>query len=339
MVMIRNKKRGTDIYKRFGGDALTKIKQKIENEKTLNSKYMSGQLCKFIDKLPKYKRKLKSTHRGKFSLKTPFGTMTALKKSEDEVFIAGAGKYKNLVEKIKKQGENKKENIEEIYKYLSILSDNNIKNINQFNEKKVKIIKVNNALAGLCAILMIAEPYRFKDGGGLSRGYIRKAFSDISVDPNVLDKIFGSKGKEFKGKNESDAPFAHYDLGPKNRNRKLKREALGGKPQTKNLLDYDFNKNIDLENEKLESIKDNKERLSTADSYISDNEDEEEKKERIKKAYKKGEIHFFQAVGEIHELKNKSPKKSKIIGRKIFRSKPKDKNTNVNIKPIKKKKI
>lgn len=275
MVMIRNKKRGTAIDKQFGGDALLKIKQKIENEKTLNSKYMSGQLCKFIDKLPKYKRKLKSTHRGKFSLKTPFGIVQALKKSGDEVFITGAGKYNKLVERIKEQSENKKSNIEEIYKYLSILSDSKIKNISQFNNKKVRIIKENKALAGLCAILMIAEPYRFKDGGGLSRGYIRKAFSDISADPNALDKIFGSKGKEFKGKNESDAPFAHYDLGPKNRNRKLKREALGGKPQTKNLLDYDSNKNIDLENEKLESIKDNKVRLDNANQYISDNEDNE----------------------------------------------------------------
>ncbi len=86
----------------------------------------------------------------------------------------------------------------------------------------------------------------------------------------------------------------------------------------KNLLEYDFkNENMNsFNNETIESIKDNKERLSTADSYISDNEDEEEKKERIKKAYKKSKISFFQAVREIHKLNNKSPNKSKIIAKK-----------------------
>lgn len=277
MVMIKNKLRNTDIYKRFGGDAIDKIRQKIKNEEVKGSKYMSGQLCKFIDKLPKYREKHKSTHGGKFILKTPFGIVQALKRSENEVFITGAGKYKDLVGRIKKQGENKPENIRGIYNYLSILNDSNIKDIPQFNKKKVKIIKYNKALAGLCAILMIAEPYRFKDGGGLSRGYIRKAFSDISYDDNALDRIFGSKGKKFRGTSEADAPFAHYDLGPKNMNRKLEKGTLGGKLQTNNLIHHNFDENYDLKNESKESIKDNKERLDDANSYISDDEDINEK--------------------------------------------------------------
>ncbi len=345
-----------EINETFGGEALKKIKEKIENEKLGSSKYMSGQLCNFIDKLPNYKKSVQSTHQGKFKLKTPFGTVTAIKKTDDEVFIAGAGTYQKLIERILNKKENTTDNVLEIYKYLSILSDNCIENIPQFNQKKVQKKGDSKSLAELCAILMIAEPYRFKDGGGLTRGYIRKVFSDMSgknggkADKKALNKIFGAGGKEFKGKNEADAPFAHRNLNGKEykgwkknlknnnkntkniKNKKKKKnrrknnittrsitsKALGGKIQMKNLLEYDFkNENMNsFNNETIESIKDNKERLSTADSYISDNEDEEEKKERIKKAYKKSKISFFQAVREIHKLNNKSPNKSKIIAKK-----------------------
>lgn len=361
-----------EVNQTFGGEALKKIKEKIENEKLGSSKYMSGQLCKFIDKLPNYKKSDKSTHPGKFKLKTPFGTVTAIKKTNDEVFIAGAGTYQKLIQRILSKKENKTENVLEIYKYLSILSDDDIENIPQFNQKKVPEKGDSKSLAGLCAILMIAEPYRFKDGGGLTRGYIRKVFSDMSdknggkADKKALNKIFGAGGKEFKGKNEADAPFAHRNLNSynekkknlknnnkntkniknkkkkKNRrknnitNRSITSKALGGKIQMKNLLEYDFkNENMDsFNNETIESIKDNKKRLSTADSYISDNEDEEGGKERIKKAYKESKISFLQAVAKIHELKNKSPKKSKIIAKKNIKEEKelKEERTNNHLK-------
>lgn len=352
----------TTIFHNDNNKSIDKLIKKIEmNQK--ECKYMSGELCKL----------LKEVKEDFITLQTPFDIVyIKLKKNkksevnETEVHSGPWSSYVNLSKAIEELIPDKQErlkSLEKIYEYLSILKDENIKNIKQFNNKVENAFNVKNTneyneygenirkkgkqeeeskrrknipLAYLSAILMISEPFRFNDGGGLSRGAIRYMYVNL-----------------MNGKNDAIS----YTLGSKKEKSHLLFARESGKKYLINKIEEYKNKNIEnVENKntennmEIDSAEDENTENNMELGYLSEDDDnkyslrrkgisEKEEKEIIKKAYQKGEIHFFQAVGKIRKLKNKSPKKSKQINKKIFRSKPKDKNTNVNIKPIKKKKI
>lgn len=326
--------------------SINKLIKKIEiNQK--KCKYMSGQLCKL----------LKEVKEDFITLQTPFDIVyIKLKKNkkseteeteveetelkETEVSAGSWSSYVNLSDAIEKLIPNKvkrADGLEKIYKYLSILKDENIKTIKQFNDK-VKYefnVKNNNqynvdgknirqkgtvkeeykrkqnlSLAYLSAILMISEPFRFNDGGGLSRGAIRYIYINLKSnnDDNAISNALG-------GEIDDDKLLFSTEGGKSAVNNIIKKHQNSKKDKNNNVDENDDN----LKNMKLEYVSDdeddednNKKEYSLRSKGIS----EKEKKEIIIKAYQKGDITFFQAVGEIHELKNKSPKKSKIITKK-----------------------
>lgn len=336
--------------------SINKLIKKIEmNQK--ECKYMSGQLCKL----------LKEVKEDFITLQTPFDIvyikLKKNKKSETEETEVSAGSwssYVNLSDAIEKLIPNKKkraDGLEKIYKYLSILKDENIKTIKQFNDK-VKYefnVKNNNqydvdgknirqkgtgkkkyerkqnlSLAYLSAILMISEPFRFNDGGGLSRGAIRYIYINLKSNNNAISNALG-------GEIDDDKLLFSTEGGKNAVNNIIKKHQNSKKDKNNNVDENDDN----LKNMKLEYVSDdeddednNKKEYSLRSKGIS----EKEKKEIIIKAYQEGDIPFFQAVGEIHKLENKSPNKSKQINKKRFRSEPKYKNTNGDTKPTKKRK-
>ena len=141
----------------------------------------------------------------------------------------------------------------------------------------------DSAFTNLCGLLMFCEPYRFKDGGGFSRQSIRATIKELKNNNiNALSKIFGNKGKFYKGKFESEAVFAHKSRKERikvktNENNKTiksneysnnkRPKTYGGKNQTINFIESTkFNENDD-------SINDNVERIEKYADEISDNED------------------------------------------------------------------
>lgn len=204
-------------------ESIDKLIKKIEiNQK--ECKYMSGELCKL----------LKEVKEDFITLQTPFDIvhikLTKNKKSEiteTEVSTGNWLKYVNLSEAIEELIPDKQErlkSLKKIYEYLSILKDGNIKSIEQFNNKIKDAFKVENtnqydkhgknirkkgkkeeeskrhkniSLAYLSAILMISEPFRFNDGGGLSRGAIRYMYVNLMNGKNdAISYTLGSKKKE-----------------------------------------------------------------------------------------------------------------------------------------------
>lgn len=254
-------------------NAIKKINEKIILENSKGSKYMSGQLCQII----------KNGKDKKFKIKTPFGPATVRRNLVDELLVLGKNtKYTDIVNKIRTEKENKVKNIEAIYNYLSTPSDDSIDSIEKFNQnvkevKNISEIKSRNELANLSAILMLSEPYRFKDGGGLSRSYIRKAIKDMEggKDKNALNKIFGNEGEG----GEPNAPFARSNKNKKTKKRKKnKSQWLGGKKEMEHVLQIPEDKIPDegVDNEKKESIEKNIKQFSEMVDYISDNEDKDE---------------------------------------------------------------
>lgn len=341
----------------YDGEAIDKVNEKIDLEKE-GSNYMSGQLCQLVDLWELNNKKKKKKKRKLFKLQTPFGLASVTLKRRNEI-IFGKLKYKEIAKNITKNNEANTKNIEIIHNYLNIPSDENIKSIEDFN-RKVEVkpeyleLKSRKEFETLSAILMLSDPYRFKDGGGFARGAIRKAYDDINKgDDKALIKIFGDGGDKFKSVSEADYIPAQYDDSKKPGNRDKRRKTsgnLGGVRRTLHVLKFAKDNKYDKKeyNEKQESIENNKGRFAKFNKYVSPNKTGhssnnnrvkislDEEKEKIKKKYQNGEINIYNAL---YESEIKLPKESKMIGRKIFRSKPKDKNTNVNIKTIKKKKI
>lgn len=183
---------------KFKGNTKSKLLKKI----ALNlkkSKYVSGQLCKYI------KKEIKDG--GKFKLQTPFGVaqITKMAKRENETHVHGGrlSTYKSIGKKLEltMKKVDKIKNLEIIYDFLSIPNAKKIDTIPKFNnemKKRFKRIKENNALKYLCAILMISEPYRFNDGGGLSRGTIKTMYVEIKnkKSPDGITKVIGGDKKD-----------------------------------------------------------------------------------------------------------------------------------------------
>lgn len=160
------------------GKTTDKINEKIDLEKSEGSKYMSGQLCQLVDLW-----ELTNEKKGWFKLQTPFGLASVTNKKDKEIKF-GNLTYREIAQNITDNEEDTEENIKIIYDYLNTPSDENIKSIEDFNktvEVKPEYLELTSRkeFETLSAILMLSDPYRFKDGGGLSRGAIRKAYDDI----------------------------------------------------------------------------------------------------------------------------------------------------------------
>lgn len=271
------------------GKTTNKINEKIDLEKSEGSKYMSGQLCQLVDLW-----ELTNEKKGWFKLQTPFGLASVTNKKDKEIKF-GNLTYREIAQNITDNEEDTEENIEIIYDYLNTPSDENIKSIEDFN-KTVEVkpeyleLKSRKEFETLSAILMLSDPYRFKDGGGLSRGAIRKAYDDIKKkDQDVLIKIFGDGGEIFKKNREADYPPSQYDG---NSNSELRKTAksyyLGGVKRTLNALEFargkkEGKKDYDEKNTKetKESIKDTLKRLSKFDKYVSPNKSGNNRKTKI----------------------------------------------------------
>ena len=211
----------TTIFHNDNNKSIDKLIKKIEmNQK--ECKYMSGELCKL----------LKEVKEDFITLQTPFDIVyIKLKKNkksevnETEVHSGPWSSYVNLSKAIEELIPDKQErlkSLEKIYEYLSILKDENIKNIKQFNNKVENAFNVKNTneyneygenirkkgkqeeeskrrknipLAYLSAILMISEPFRFNDGGGLSRGAIRYIYINLTSnnDDNAISNALGGE--------------------------------------------------------------------------------------------------------------------------------------------------
>lgn len=194
---MAKKEKAKRIDTKFKGNIKSKLIEKIKlNLK--KSKYVSGQLCKYI------KNKIKDGDT--FKLQTPFGVakITKMVKGENETHVHGGrlSSYKNIGKKLEltMKKADKIKNLEIIYNFLSIPNDKSINTIPKFNyaiRKRFKRIKENNALKYLCAILMISEPYRFNDGGGLSRGTIKNMYVEIKEKKSKdgISKVIGSDGR------------------------------------------------------------------------------------------------------------------------------------------------
>ncbi|MDR0738930.1 MAG: hypothetical protein LBF33_02110 [Oscillospiraceae bacterium] len=103
----------------------------MEIEKTNGSKYMSGQLCQFL---------LKNVTEGEsIKLATPFGEVSVTKRSENEAVHAGAlASYESIIDSVEKSKEYSKDTIRVIYNYLSLLSDEKVRSIEQFQVTLIK---------------------------------------------------------------------------------------------------------------------------------------------------------------------------------------------------------
>lgn len=345
--------------------SISKLIKKIERNQK-DCKYMSGQLCKFLKEVKKdfitlqtpfdiVYIKLKKDKKSKVE-------ETEVKETEVKETEVSAGawkRYSDLSKKIEELISDKDERIaglEKIYDYLNILKDENITSIEQFNSRVKKEFNVKNTnkydengkniretgtdeeenerkknltLAYLSAILMISEPLRFNDGGGLSRGAIRYIY--INLKKNI-DKAIS---KALGGKIDKDKLLFSTEDGKKsvyNIIEKAKKQINSKKNEYNDV--YDDN----MKNMKMECVSDdedykdekykNKAKISDIDIKIA--------KEIIRKAYQEGEIHIFSAIGKMNKLKNQSDKKSKFIGKKRFISKSKKRSTSLPKNKLKK---
>ena len=341
--------------------SISKLIKKIERNQK-DCKYMSGQLCKCLKEVKEdfitlqtpfdiVYIKLKKDKKSKVE-ETEVG--------ETEVNAGAWKRYVNLSTKIEELIPDKDERIaglEKIYYYLNILKDENITSIEQFNSKVKKEFNVKNtnkydengknirkkgkekeenerkknlSLAYLSAILMISEPFRFNDGGGLSRGAIRYIY--INLKSKNIDKAIS---KALGGKIDNDKLLFSTEDGKKsvyNIIEKAKKQINSKKNEYNDV--YDDN----MKNMKMECVSDdedykdekykNKAKISDIDIKIA--------KEIIRKAYQDGEIHIFSAIGKMNKLKNQSDKKSKFIGKKRFISKSKKQSTSLPKNKLKK---
>jgi hypothetical protein len=177
---------------------------------------------------------------------------------------------------------------------------------------------------------MISEPFRFNDGGGLSRGAIRYIY--INLKSKNIDKAIS---KALGGKIDNDKLLFSTEGGKKSVDNIIEKakKRINSKKNEYNDV-YDDN----MKNMKMECVSDdedykdakykNKAKISDIDIKIA--------KEIIRKAYQEGEIHIFSAIGKMNKLKNQSDKKSKFIGKKRFISKSKKRSTSLPKNKLKK---
>lgn len=205
-----------------------KIKYKRDNK---IQKYMSVFLANVVEEIkiyPKfYDRKSKEILQefkedtipcsDRVDICTPFGKVYMIKTKNER------GKTECVVSCVKTNGDYNslacalnnctKTELVKIYEYLSMRYDSRVNSIGKFNEEvkaqfgNIAEIEPTNerqaSFAAFCGVLIVAEPWRFKEGGGLSRASIRRIYKFIidGVD-NPFTVIF-SNASEFLKKKEN----------------------------------------------------------------------------------------------------------------------------------------
>lgn len=238
-----------------------------------------------------------------FDFCTPFGKVKITNPEKFDCLVSCnniPGDYKNLSGDLDKCT---KLELIKIYNYLSTkydesLLENGKINIDKFNRKIVQRFgDVSNSipsgnqqksLAVFCGVLMVAEPWRFKDGGGLSRASIRRVykfmiggvekpftivFSDASgflkenIEKYLPQQFVNVEGLDVMLNLEDGLAVFSHD------NKKDKRKSdsalyiPGGKQQQLNQIEGR------ITYEKQESFKDNAIRMQSFDEDVSDDED------------------------------------------------------------------
>lgn len=153
----------------FDGEAIPKIQKKIKIIQKGHYKYMAAFLADQV----------KGLATSTTEINTPFGTVTVKKTGDSDCIISkdGApGDYKRLSSHLDTCYFNNEGILTTIYNYLSMPYISSVTNIEGFNREVIDARTPDDYLAVFCGILMVAEPLRFGDGGGLSRSKIRKIF-------------------------------------------------------------------------------------------------------------------------------------------------------------------
>ncbi|MBQ6142880.1 MAG: hypothetical protein IJI84_00025 [Clostridia bacterium] len=155
----------------FEGEAVEKIRKKQVRVNDEKYYYISEQLCRQTDAI-----KIGAT----FYLKTPLGMVTIKKISNNELMVKGGSwsDYGSIVDYLKKYDFYNEKTVKQIYNYLCLLKNSNCFEV-VTTLCKEKPQKNETGLAYLCAILILAEPYRFRDDGKYVRGQLRKIYNDF----------------------------------------------------------------------------------------------------------------------------------------------------------------
>lgn len=154
----------------FDGEAIPKIQKKIKIIQKEHYKYMAAFLADQVKRLA-----INTTK----TINTPFGNVNVRKTGDFDCIISKnrtPGDYKQLSIYLDTNYLNEVV-LTTIYNYLSMPYISSVTNIEEFNSKVVIDARLSDDyLAVFCGTLMVAEPLRFGDGGGLSRSKIRKIF-------------------------------------------------------------------------------------------------------------------------------------------------------------------
>lgn len=261
----------------MGKTALEKIKEAIDFEKQGGSYYVITKLCNIASKI------FENDGEFKILLQTPFGMAKISINSNINSWVSGnPNEYISITQSIEKDDiKSILNNTKKILKYLSILDNENIKDIDGFNQSLTGDMTtsgkmVNQALTNFCGMLMFSEPYRFKDGGRSVRRDIKVSISKLeNGNKNALSETFGLRGLN----GEANAVYAHKEKYKKQKNPRKstdivfinennkKNYEIGGQRQYLNQIE-----NIRY-NETKKSFDDNRKRLEQNSDMMSENKD------------------------------------------------------------------
>lgn len=202
------------ISEKFDGDAIQKIRKKRKIILKGHYKYMAAFLADQVKGLATSTEKI---------INTPFGTVTVKKtgtiSNPDCIIFKDRipGDYKQLSSYLDAKCLDEMV-LTTIYKYLSMPYISSVTSIEKFNSKVViDAQRLNDYLAVFCGILMVAEPLRFGDGGGLSRSKIRKIFKFMKGGEikNPYSVVFADASQIINLGTDKDteglAVFSHVD--------------------------------------------------------------------------------------------------------------------------------
>lgn len=202
------------ISEKFDGDAIQKIRKKRKIILKGHYKYMAAFLADQVKGLATSTEKI---------INTPFGTVTVKKtgtiSNPDCIIFKDRipGDYKQLSSYLDSKCLDEMV-LTTIYKYLSMPYISSVTSIEKFNSKVViDAQRLNDYLAVFCGILMVAEPLRFGDGGGLSRSKIRKIFKFMKGGEikNPYSVVFADASQIINLGTDKDteglAVFSHVD--------------------------------------------------------------------------------------------------------------------------------
>lgn len=198
------------ISENFGGEAIPKIQKKIKIIQKGHYKYMAAFLADQVKRL-----EIKKI----VTINTPFGTVTVKKTGDSDCIIykdGAPGDYKQLSNYLDANCLDEMV-LTTIYKYLSMPYISSITSIEEFNSKVIGARMSDDYLAVFCGILMVAEPLRFGDGGGLSRSKIRKIFKFMKGGEikNPYSVVFADASQIINLGTDKDteglAVFSHVD--------------------------------------------------------------------------------------------------------------------------------